>query len=97
MRLQPGSGGVAAVPMRQKRWRAGWLALVLLAAPPAGHAQTAAPAASTCPGDRVVWVNTRSGIYHFAGERYFGRTREGKFMCQHAADQEGDRPTRNGQ
>lgn len=50
-----------------------------------------------CPGDKVVWVNTRSGIYHFQGERWFGSTREGKFLCEHDADKEGDRPTHNGQ
>ncbi len=51
----------------------------------------------TCPGDKLVWVNTRSHIYHFQGERYFGSTKYGKFMCEHAADRQGDRPTRNGQ
>ena len=55
------------------------------------------PAAMTCPGDKIVWVNTRSGVYHFQGERYFGSTKEGKFICERAADKEGDRPTRNGQ
>jgi len=55
------------------------------------------PPGMTCPGDKLVWVNTRSGIYHFQGERYFGSTKYGKFMCEHAADAEGDRPTRNGQ
>ncbi len=78
-------------------WRTCRLVLALAALPVTGQAQTAAPPATSCPGDRVVWVNTRSGIYHFAGERYFGRTQQGKFICQHAADQEGDRPTRNGQ
>jgi hypothetical protein len=50
-----------------------------------------------CPGDKLVWVNTRSHIYHFQGERYFGSTKEGKFICERAADSEGDRPTHNGQ
>lgn len=50
-----------------------------------------------CPSDKVVWVNTNSGIYHFQVERYFGSTKRGKFMCEHAADAEGDRPTDNGQ
>jgi hypothetical protein len=50
-----------------------------------------------CPGDRVAWVNTRTGVYHFQGERYFGSTKNGTYMCQHEADAEGDRPTRNGQ
>jgi hypothetical protein len=51
----------------------------------------------SCPGDQVVWVNTRSGIFHFQGERYFGSTQVGKFMCEKAALNEGDRPKRNGQ
>jgi hypothetical protein len=55
------------------------------------------PASISCPGDLVVWVNTRSGIFHFKGERYFGSTQVGKFMCEKAALDEGDRPTRNGQ
>jgi hypothetical protein len=42
-------------------------------------------------------VNTRSHIYHFQGERYFGSTKEGKFICEQVADKEGDRPTHNGQ
>ncbi len=70
------------------------------AAPLESFAQTPRhdpPAGMTCPGDRLVWVNTRSGIYHFQGERYFGSTKRGKYICQHDADLEGDRPTRNGQ
>ena len=50
-----------------------------------------------CPGDVIVWVNIRSGVYHFQGERYFGSTRQGKFTCEKDARAEGDRPTRNGQ
>jgi hypothetical protein len=55
------------------------------------------PAGMSCPGDRLVWVNTPSGVYHFKGQRYFGCTKTGKFLCQHDADLEGDRSTRNGQ
>ena len=59
--------------------------------------QYAPPAGLSCPGDRPVWVNTRSGVYHYAGERYYGSTKEGKFVCERAAKGEGDRATRNGQ
>jgi hypothetical protein len=55
------------------------------------------PAGMSCPGDRIVWVNTRSGVYHYQGERYFGSTQAGKFLCEKAALRDGDRPTRNGQ
>ena len=55
------------------------------------------PPGMTCPGDKIVWVNMRSHVYHFEGERYFGNTARGKFMCEHDADKAGDRPTHNGQ
>src|ERR1700730_9441408 len=42
-------------------------------------------------------VNIPSQIYHFPGQRFFGCTKDGKFMCQQDADHEGDRPTRNEQ
>ena len=29
----------------------------------------------SCPNDRAVCVNTRSGIYHFQDERHFGHTK----------------------
>jgi hypothetical protein len=51
----------------------------------------------SCPGDRVVWVNTNSGVYHLEGERWFGRTKFGQYECEKAAKDEGDRETRNGQ
>jgi hypothetical protein len=55
------------------------------------------PPGLRCPGDVLVWVNTRSGVYHFEGERYFGSTKQGKFLCEKDARAEGDRPTKNGQ
>jgi hypothetical protein len=55
------------------------------------------PTELSCKDDQVVWVNTRSGVYHYRGERYFGSTRQGKFICEKDALREGDRPTRNGQ
>lgn len=45
----------------------------------------------------TLWVNTNSGVYHFAGERWYGNTKEGKYINEDAARAEGDRPTENGQ
>jgi hypothetical protein len=50
-----------------------------------------------CPNDTVVWLNTRTRIYHFQGERWYGRTRNGAYVCEHEADEAGDRATENGQ
>jgi hypothetical protein len=50
-----------------------------------------------CPNDTVVWVNTKTGVYHFKGEWWYGATKEGSYECRKEADAEGDRATRNGQ
>lgn len=50
-----------------------------------------------CPSDVVVWLNTRSGIWHEKGMRWYGRTREGAYVCRREAAAAGDRDTRNGQ
>ncbi len=50
-----------------------------------------------CPRDTVVWLNTSSGIYHLKGERWYGRTKHGAYVCKKEADAAGDRETANGQ
>jgi hypothetical protein len=50
-----------------------------------------------CPHDTVVWVNTKTGVYHFKGQRWYGNTKEGAYECRKEANTEGDRATRNGQ
>ncbi|MGB2678207.1 MAG: hypothetical protein WAN12_14075 [Candidatus Acidiferrum sp.] len=47
------------------------------AAKPAATQQTR-PANST----GMVWVNTDSGIYHKPGTRYYGKTKQGKYMSE---------------
>jgi hypothetical protein len=47
-------------------------------------------AKSHCPGDTVVWVNLGgSKTYHMSGDRYYGKTKQGAYMCQKEADQSG--------
>ena len=50
-----------------------------------------------CPADTVVWLNLPTGVYHFAGQRWYGRTKSGAYVCRKEADAAGDRATRNGQ
>ena len=85
-----------------------WLVLaVALLLPGSGVAQRpAAPlptfpteqqARQHCPADTVVWLNLPSGVYHFQGQRWYGATKSGAYVCKAEADQAGDRATRNGQ
>jgi hypothetical protein len=41
--------------------------------------------------------NTPSLIYHIQGQRYFGCTRIGEFLCEKEAIRKGCKPTGNGQ
>jgi hypothetical protein len=41
------------------------------------------PPAKVPQGQNVtVWVNTKTGIYHYEGERYYGKTKNGKYMTE---------------
>jgi hypothetical protein len=68
-----------------------------LAGPAAQHFHSELEAKQHCPNDTVVWVNTKTGVYHLKGERWYGATKEGVYVCRKEADAEGDRMTRNGQ
>jgi hypothetical protein len=49
-----------------------------------------AAAKAHCPGDAIVWANLGSAkAYHPSGNRYYGKTRHGAYMCQKDADQAG--------
>lgn len=50
-----------------------------------------------CPTDIVVWLNLPTGVHHFAGQRWYGNTKSGAYVCRKEADTAGDRATPNGQ
>jgi hypothetical protein len=40
----------------------------------------------------TVWVNTRSGVYHCPASRWYGNTKQGRFMGECEARADGYRP-----
>jgi hypothetical protein len=58
---------------------------------------TESAAQAHCPKGVVVWLNIPTGIYHYKGERWYGRTRHGAYACEKEAIAVGDRASENGQ
>jgi hypothetical protein len=97
------TSGTATTPPAHSRHRATTTtapATTAPAAPSSGTAQTAnlsanqfsteAAAKAHCPSDTVVWANTGgSKAYHLSGDRYYGKTKRGAYMCQKDAEQSG--------
>jgi hypothetical protein len=61
--------------------------------PPGYGSETAAH--THCPSDTVVWLNTKTKVYHEKGMLYYGHTKQGAYVCKKEADAAGDRETKN--
>ncbi len=61
----------------------------------AGEFSTEGEAKARCPSDTVVWLNTKSHIYHYAGTRSYGTTKQGAYMCEADAKAAGDRASKS--
>jgi len=70
------------------------LVISLLACTPKAPTTTLALAQVQNSGraDVKVWVNTRSGVYHCPGTRWYGTTAQGDYMTQKQAQDRRYRP-----
>jgi hypothetical protein len=48
-----------------------------------------------CPSDTVVWVNLSSKVYHFHGNKDYGSTKTGAYVCEKDATAQGFRAAKN--
>lgn len=49
-----------------------------------------------CLNDEVVWLNTKTGIWHVQGARWYGVTKQGAYVCKKKAATAGNRGSLNG-
>jgi DNA uptake protein ComE-like DNA-binding protein len=52
--------------------------------------------ARQAPAKGMVWVNTATKVYHLEGDRWYGKTKEGKFMTEQDAIAAGYRASKEG-
>jgi hypothetical protein len=67
------------------------VALALSPNAPLSTFPSEAQAQQHCPRDTVVWLNLPTSVYHYKGQRWYGNTIPGAFVCRSEADQAGDR------
>ena len=58
-------------------------------------ANSASAASRGTPGPGMVWVNLDSGVYHYDGSRYYGKTKNGTYMSEADAVKAGYHPAKN--
>jgi len=68
--------------------------LFLISGPVSGPAPRAASTTQVGKQKKEirVWVNTKSSIYHCPGSRWYGKTKQGKYMSECEAIKAGNRP-----
>jgi hypothetical protein len=66
------------------------------AAKAAESAKSSTTEARVLPAKGMVWVNTGTGVFHREGDRWYGKTKEGKFMTEAEALKAGHRASKEG-
>ncbi len=61
------------------------------------HEAGAKAAVTPAPGGGkgLVWVNTSSHVCHYQKSRWYGKTKQGKYMTEDEATEDGNRPARS--
>ncbi|HWX77754.1 MAG TPA: hypothetical protein VNY32_09755 [Candidatus Acidoferrales bacterium] len=67
------------------------------ATPAAKKHKAPEPQAAQVPGggNGQVWVNTETHVFHKEGSKWYGKTKQGKYMSEAEAVKEGDKAAKN--
>ncbi len=67
------------------------------ATPGAKNHKAPEPQAVQAPGGGKgqVWVNSETHVYHKEGSKWYGKTKQGKYLSEAEAVKEGDKPAKN--
>ena len=68
------------------------LAGFAIAAEPLANFPTAQEAQQNCSTDLVVWLDIPTRTYHYRGQRWYGSTKSGAYVCRNEAVRAGMRP-----
>jgi hypothetical protein len=71
------------------------LALAAPSAAPLANFPTAQEAQQHCPDDLIVWLDKPTRTYHYRGQRWYGATKGGAYVCRNEAVRAGMRATRS--
>jgi hypothetical protein len=71
------------------------LAIAAPSADPLASFPTALEAQQNCPTDLVAWLDPPTRTYHYRGQRWYGSTKNGAYVCRNVAVRAGMRATRS--
>ena len=70
-------------------------AIAAQSAEPLASFPTALEAQQNCPTDLVAWLDPPTRTYHYRGQRWYGSTKNGAYVCRNVAVRAGMRATRS--